>query len=294
MALSIYKFYFNGTQSINKWAKYIFLTALTAVSLSYISLLLSVITIYQIQYGSYIFIIIAVLAQYLLVLLRLISSFTDSQFSISAKKIYFHISNIVLILLTATIAAISDYLLLRTWCLCFSAFCAIMYIIGYSHLAYCFNHNLFLLVLSQRSTVIKTDTNKDHADMNIRQKQMLQIVVKQTLLSCMVLVSVLLFVIFVIITVPIYSIAKLNENQLSVLFEMLYWSGAFMYNGVLFCQYLTFSVNVKCYERICLKCHMKCDDFLSICCSKAYVCDNDICFICLFRVSLVFCCIVFF
>ena len=132
-------------------------------------------------------VIIAALAVYLLVLLRLRTCFIDSQFSISAKKIYFHISIIILILLTATIAAILDYLLLYLWDIFFYAISIIIYIIGYSHLAYCFNHNLFLLVLSQRSTVIETDINTDHSDLNIRQKKMIQIVVKQTILSCMVL-----------------------------------------------------------------------------------------------------------
>ena len=64
-----------------------------------------------------------------------------------------------------------DYLLLYPWNVCFYGFSVIIYIIGYSHLAYCFNHNLFHLVISQRSSVIQTDTNKASTDMNIQQKK---------------------------------------------------------------------------------------------------------------------------
>ena len=121
-----------------------FLTALTALSLSYVSLLLSRTAIYQMQYAHYVFITIAVLTVYLLVLLRLEMVFIDTQFSISAKKIYFHITNIIL-MLSAIIAAILDYLWLYPWNTYFYTLIVILYIIGNSHLAYCFNHNLFLL-----------------------------------------------------------------------------------------------------------------------------------------------------
>ena len=87
--------------------------------------------------------------------------------------------------------------------------------------------------------------------MNIQQKKTLQIVVKQTLLSCMIFVIGLCYLIFMIIVISISS--KMDENQLSVLIDMLYWSRAFMYNGISLCQYLTFSVNSKCYQKICSK-----------------------------------------
>ena len=244
----IYKFYFNGTKSINKWAKYMFLTALTTISLSFILILYNVHSILYIDHHCTtrnIFISITSINKFFhwLTILHINKENIFSYF-----KYYFNIIN------WNNLCYIRLFMVISNWY--FHTFSFILFIIGNSHLAYCFNHNLFLLVLSQRSTVIQTDTNKDHSDLNIRQKKMLQIVVKQTLLSCMVLVIHLLSVIFIIITVSIYS--KMVKSIISI--TDMYIGQSVYVQYMMLCQYLII-FNVKCYNKICSKCHIKCDHF---------------------------------
>ena len=262
LASSIYKLYFNQTQKVNKLLNYLFLTMLIAVSSSYISLLISRFTIQELESAHHTLFIITILSLYLLALLRLRLSFIDSQFAISAKKIYFHISVIISVIAVAVTAAIFDYLKLYPWHACIYVCCTIIYIIGYSHLTYCFNHNLFLLVLSQKSTVIPTDINNNNTNLNTRQKTLLRTVVQQTLLSCMILVLFIFVVCILIITISVQL--KMKEDgtdKLPALGALAEWTIAFVINGTTLCQYMTFAVNAEYYYKICSKCHIRCNHY---------------------------------
>ena len=49
--------------------------------------------------------------------------------------------------------------------------------------------------------------------------------------------------------------------KLSGLLDITPWSGAFAYNAITLCLYLTFSVNAACYNKICSNCHIQCDHY---------------------------------
>ena len=134
LSISIYKFYFNQTQAVNKLMICVLLTMLTAMFLSSVSVIVSYFAIHEIHYAYYILVLIVNISMYLLVLLRLRRSFIGSQFSISTKKIYFHISLITLAVSCSITGYILDYLLLYPWNFCFFLFAASIYIIGYCHL----------------------------------------------------------------------------------------------------------------------------------------------------------------
>ena len=258
LSLSICKFYFNQTEAVNKLLIYMFLTTLTALSLSCVARLASHFTIHEIEYANYILFIIANTSGYLLVLLRLRISFIGSQLSISAKKIYFHILLLIIATSCTITGYILDYLMFFPWDGSVWAFMIVILIIGYCHLTYCFNHNLFLLVLIEKTTMTQIDINKNNVDLNMQQKTILQTVVKQTLLSCVMLAIILCHLVILIIIICVYSQMDENESR-KLLLDLVSWSTAFVYNGASSCLYLTFSVNAECYNKICSKCHIRCD-----------------------------------
>ena len=135
-----------------------------------------------------------------------------------------------------------------------------------------------MLVLSQRSSMIQTDKNKDNANLNIHQKKMLQTVVKQTLLSCMILAIALLYIAISITILSIHS--TLDENRSSVLIDVQAWLDVFPLNAVTLCQYLTFAVNAACYHKLCSKCHIKCDHLCQSTAAKHMNIDDYFVYLC--------------
>ena len=142
----------------------------------------------------------------------------------------------------------------------------LLIIIGYSHLCYIFNHNLFLLVLQQRTTA-----NSEQIELSPMQLNMLLTLRKHTLLGCILILfdscSGLLGLL-----ANKYLFPWLRNNDAASIpsriwiWLMFYTVGiTFCLNVSALCIYLGFSVNRKWYiclcrfgDRICEKLCIQC------------------------------------
>ena len=204
---------------------------------------------------------IAITAVYILTLMRLYYSFKESTFEISKWTIYGHIvcliiQQIIWIILTLLSFTFSDGYFGR-YDRITGALGICVYCIGYSHLVYKFNYNLFQLVLIQRSTIINYSGHNDadtDQELNIRQKQLIQAIVKQTLLHfgivCMFAIKAISFVVIAVVD-------PTENDRWIYVYEQ--WMIAMVYCSIGIMASLTFSVNAGLYDKICSTCHKKCD-----------------------------------
>ena len=198
--------------------------------------------------------------------MRLYHSFKDSLWPIKQRLIYCHILNMFLMEISWIIQSILDYLEIHPWNQIAAVLGVIIFMIGYCHILYKFNYNLFQLMMQQRASTTSVVTfayqpNVNNFELNSRQKEMLQAAVKQTVLACWLCFILSLYAVSFVVTSVIDPKQKSNEL---LIFDR--WMIALMINGVAITLLLTFEFYSGCYERICSKCHNKCDQ---ICENKA-------------------------
>ena len=242
------------------------LTFLSSLCIAYIAELIKWITnIEPIIFIHFLGINVAVVSIYILSLMRLYHTFKETEHQLSKSKIYMH----SLILTVTEIFWILQSVFWMTgfepWNFACAVIAAIIFMVGYCHLTYLFNHNLFLLLLAQRGTVTQ-NTDENVKELNVRQKRLLQTIVKQTLLAVIVCIIVAIYSITLLATTLVILVNPDGDH--SVANGAVTWIIAFMVNGTAICTFLTFSVNGTFYYCFCKKCHSKCDGLCQMTATK--------------------------
>ena len=205
------------------------------------------ICLFYIYYAAGLFIIISV---YLLTLIRLHYSFKNSVYELDKATIVLHV--FIMILFHVLWAA---HLILELanndWYIMIFALLIIIFLFGYAQLIFQFNHSLFKLVLKQRSTIFGNNNSKE---LNIRQKSLIQTIVKQTLLASGTFIA--LIVVCIIYIISIIADPKRNSSALLILRIWMIW--LLLIGNAIFLS-LSFGANTSTYNKLCGRCHTKCD-----------------------------------
>ncbi len=189
---------------------------------------------------------------YLFLLFRVYFTFKESMYEIKKCTIYLHSTNIasmslLLVSFLGTYTEWFDFILFSLWLTSLS--------IGYTHLLYLFNHNLFLLVLSQRQTIINDEKN---IELNQRQINLLCTIRKHTILGFFMVLSSLTYL--AANGPSINSLDKINSAPW-IKDGVMYLVASINFislNTSPFLVYLGFNMNRKLYSKLCSFCDKKC------------------------------------
>ena len=270
--LLIYRFYFKKTaENTTQRMSITVLTYMISVFILFLLQLIAEFTeipLYAWVIVLYTTICLSYLSIYILTIMRLSYTFRDSAFQISNKIIYTHIILIIVCLMLSVLFAISLYANgapgLGETDRIIAATVISMVMIGYIHLVYKFNYNLFQLVLMQRTTSTHPSNTQSDIELNIRQKQLIQTIVKQTVLSCWVC----LFYSMNSISFLIIAIIDPKSN-INVLHDYEQWMIAVVNVAVGISVSLTFSINSRSYNKLCTLCHTGCNQICESCVQKS-------------------------
>ena len=192
-------------------------------------------------------IIITIYSVYTILLLRLYHTFQESIFQIRKCHLVLHAINFVIsmavaIFITAFSATMTDFeypfVPFLVWLISLT--------LGYTHLLYTFNHNLFLLVLSERRSIaIVCKRITESVELNMQQISLLSTIRKHSILGCFLVFSNLFF--------GAYSFCD-NTNLLvsATVLHIFVMAGPF-------CIYLGFKENENLYEKCFNLCDRKCE-----------------------------------
>lgn len=246
----IYQFYCaNNSKETAKRLKISQSVFTISSSIGFSARLVAALAIHEFNIIYYIFASLAIIMLYLMSLMRLHHSFKDSAFKIKKGYIYSHIIIILFFMLSWLGAWIYDYSTQTRMDLIMSAIAAFIFLLGYINITYRFICNLFELILMQRCTII------GDAGLNVRQKLLIQPIVKQSLLATWTAtVIIICYTCYFVI-----GIVDLNSesHDLTILAD---WTVALLVIGCSIISTLTFAVNSSCYEMLCSSCHKRCDD----------------------------------
>lgn len=205
--------------------------------------------LFVLGFMSYLSFFLTTYCIYFILVLRVYYTFQNSIYEFERYKIYVHAANcavmvILNIILLIFVQSISGYYIFVLW--------IILLTIGYVHLLYVFNHNLFLLVLTQRQTIVN---NKQ--ELNERQIKLLTTIRKHTILGSYIVFVNVMFGLFIIM---ISSIAQNKVNEVG--FVLIYFGFvicwfSFLLVGPL-CIYLGYGQNQELYMKCCRLCDNKC------------------------------------
>ena len=254
------QFYCVEQQFIHKYFKYS-----TIITFIFSTMYYTTGIVHNLVSGEYIFSTILILSLvmmiysiYTILLQRLYYTFEESVYEIKTRQLSIHIINIVITLslfvastfidvvaeaYNITIYKHTNKVLLVIWVL--------LLIMGYIHLLYTFNHNLFLLVLSQRQTIFCKQSAKT-VKLSMRQIIMLSTIRKHTILGCFMIISNLGFLICTSAGIPI----KETTSDISLVFQKLTLN-IFIISGPL-AIYMGFTQNEDLYGFCCKLCDKTC------------------------------------
>ena len=191
---------------------------------------------------------------YIYLLFKIKNTFNETVYQIKSRIIYLHIINITFIfssfciiffILTFSRNTVKTGLILHS-----SLF--FLLTIGYIHLLFTFNHNLFLLVLSQRQIISKS---KKNIELNERQHALLETIRKHSILACFMIFISFAFVIMAIVVSRYYDGYQYENIIIQYLWIITLF--IFMNTGPL-CIYLGFTMNRNMYTKLCGVCDKKC------------------------------------
>ena len=197
------------------------------------------------------------LSVYGFLLYRIKNTFNGTVYQIKSYALCLHYINMLFIMITFSVTywpviANPDLLF------CMHLIYFILCMIGYLHLLYVFNHNLFLLVLSRsdaRDSVVNNEIEWSHG-----QIRLLTTIRKHTILACVILISSLFSVI--IFTVVFHHEfgprENVSETHMTVIWSLWIIALFVLLNTGPLCIYLGFSVNNRLYQKICNVCDGKC------------------------------------
>ena len=205
----------------------------------------------------------SILCVYTFLLYRISKTFDGTMYQVNTKLLYLHSINMFIMAAIFITDSIFDYDGDIIYSYLSVVFILTLLIIGYGHLLYTFNHNLFLLVLSQRQTVVNPTLD---IELNQRQIKLLRTIRKHSILAFYMLLTSLTM----IITFLLVSFMGYDEN-ISITNRNIIWGihilnvAAFLNIGPL-CIYLGFEINKNFYQKMWGLCDRKCDN---ICTSLA-------------------------
>ena len=183
---------------------------------------------------------------YILLISRVYYTFHGTMYQVKKCTLVSHMI-IFLIVLGLNITFLVSTATVLTWV--YYAWCILM-MIGYGHLLYLFNYNLFQLVLSQRQTVVMEENNDTpKVSLNGRQLNLLSTIRKHTLLGTFMVFSNFLIFSFYILQISVASVIFIYCNQASMFI--------FVATSPI-CIYLGFMQSRKSYQRCCYLCDKKC------------------------------------
>ena len=198
---------------------------------------------------------------YIILLLRVYYTFQDTMYEVKRLKLYVHGINVaitVLIITDFTMFKIYTFDTVSAVTLCIWM---ILLTIGYIHLLYIFNHNLFILVLTQRHSLVILD-EEEHAQkqiLNQRQRSMLSTIRKHGILG-----SYMIFCnLFCAVTNIIFAIAD-TKRDWDYMIELVLYYYFYVISLYIFsntgpiCIYLGFQQNRYLYQKCCGLCDRKC------------------------------------
>ena len=240
--------------------QYASLTAVGFVLIGYIMSIIELFTLSQVRYLFYGSLNIATGASYMFMLSQLYYSFRSSMYRMSNCTFYLHGILCFLSELFFVTWAILDFIDVHPWKLYAVAISGFFFFVGISHLAYCFNRNLFLVMLHQRKTISISTNYSFDIELTQQQLKVLQMIVKHTILSGFQIGC------YISCIVIVTSLAILNPHN-SLLFASVFrmWCLVMTIIVVSTCIYLSFVINKNLYWTLCGKCdnccHAMCQKF---------------------------------
>ena len=208
----------------------------TANIVFYLNMIASLLTIYSV---------------YTMLLLRLYYTFRDSIYRVKSHEFFIHA---IIIVITLAIMISLPFLsaVAMNYCV---ALWIILLTMGYVHLLYEFNHNLFLLILSRRKSAVPNipavrKESGESVELDIRQLDLLSTMRKHSILGCFMVLTNLSFVMTLAFGTFIYSTVESDV-------AFLVFLHTFIASGPL-CIYLGFKQNADLYEKCCNLCDRKC------------------------------------
>lgn len=184
---------------------------------------------------------------YSFLLFRIYYTFKQSIYEMQRFIIYLHTINIALIFLSLILTIFSGYALLL-W--------IILLTIGYIHLLYLFNDNLFVLMLSQKDTMLNEYKTSELSE---RQINILSTIRKHTILGVFIVVSNLLLI-GVYLLLFVIPMMTLTDTMTYVVLCIVNFIAYIFITVAPLCIYLGFQKNQKLYLKICGVCDGKCKD----------------------------------
>ena len=197
-------------------------------------------------------IVTAVYSIYIILLCRLYYAFQASIYQMTKCQLIMHGINITISSISIVFARIfaSGYLIYP-----FFLLWIILLTAGFVQLLYKFNHDLYILVLSQREPHMSSSGQSAESNkLEVEQPRLLSTIRKHTILGCFMIFGYLLFI-FVVVLSPVIN--ELHTNVLGFIVAVgLYM---FVMIGPL-CIYLGFQQNRKLYRKCCGCCDRKCEN----------------------------------
>ena len=191
---------------------------------------------------------------YIFLYSRLIQTFKESVYELDIILKYVHIFIIIVcqLLIFSLLISLSVSSLVAFYFLLGSAFFIVG--IGWLHLIFSFNYNLFRLVLQQKNNG-NNDPDATSIKLDIRQHRMLSVVRKHSILGlCMMMVLGINLIITVIAYFGGVGIQTNDEFNLDsdVTITIIWAIGHFSsINTFFICLYIGFWSNHKCYQCMC-------------------------------------------
>ena len=193
------------------------------------------------------------LSTYIFLLLRLHFTFRETRYRTKRCIIYMHTITFILLISMAIIPPfievfidINELIEDTIWCILLS--------IAFGQLLYQFNHNLFLLALSQRQT-ISLGANINY-ELNQRQIRLLTTMRKHTILGCVMMISNLMYAVANLLLYYGHGTMDIVSVKVIFVLHLILW---FIFaNGCPLAIFLGFGVNVKLYFLLFRLCDKKC------------------------------------
>eukprot|EP01084_Bolivina_argentea_P043395 79952_1 len=206
---------------------------------------------------------IGICASYLYPFRRLYNSFLPSQYALSKNEINLHYFNAVLIFILSLVSSFANFTGQHVTVNRIMIAINIFYGLGFGYMMYQFNTRLLNIIVNQQNELSKSDSKQMNTEMeteNIQksaiQIQLINVVVKHSLLSLLQLVTFGLCA----ITSVIFQITT-HENEwvfgtaIGEAHIMTLWLGAIQSICISTCIFFGFSANAIIYDKLCNLCH---------------------------------------
>ena len=194
---------------------------------------------------------------YIFLLLQLYYTFQESVFRISKCQVFMHSINIAML----SVIFFPGFIIFELFFVWITSLT-----IGYIHLLYKFNHNLFVLVLSQRKTSANTQ-KIGSIQLNMRQIKLLSIIRKHAILGGFIIFSNLC------LGVHLVTLHLLRYTRI-----MMFVDAVILHIFIIvapLCLYLGFQQNESIYGKCCNLCDKKCKHICIVITEKGLNKQND-------------------